>query len=201
LKVKRRMKLFNETLIFIDTETGGLNPKEHSLLTVALIVVQDNKLVDQKEWKVKHSTYHVTGKSLEVNGININDFHKEAMDKEEVGKEIIHFLSKYCSKKKKGIFVGQNTIFDKNFLEAFLQSLTNKVPFHDYQKIIGHRYIDLMSITAFLNMAGIIETNGIGLDAVIEKFGLQVEARHTALDDARLTKEGLYKMIELITKK
>ncbi|PLS19120.1 hypothetical protein CVD28_01560 [Bacillus sp. M6-12] len=192
--------MLNETLIVIDTETGGLHPKEHSLLTVGLIVVQNLQVVEQKEWKIKHSTYHVTGKSLEVNGINILEFDKEAMDKEQVGKEIMEFLSKYCTKKNKGIFVGQNTIFDKNFLEAFLQSLKDTTRFELYQKIIGHRYIDLMSITAFLNLAEVIDTKGIGLDAVIEKFGLQVEARHTALDDARLTFEGVLQMIQLVKK-
>ena len=162
------------------------------------MVMKDDKIIDKKEWKIKHTTYHVTKEALDINKIDINEFDKEAMNKEKVGREIIEFLSKYCSNEQKGMFVGQNTIFDKNFLEVFLGSLENKSRIENYYKIITHRYIDIMSITAFLNMANLIDTDGLGLDRVINYFNLDVQARHTALDDARLTFEGLQKMIQLV---
>lgn len=187
----------NQTLIFIDAETTGLNPKLHNLLTLALMVVKDNKLVAKKEWKIKHLTYHVTEEALKVNGIDINEHDKVAQDKELVGREIIKFLNQHCNPEKRAMLVGQNTIFDKNFLETFLAGLNNE-RLTAYNKLVTHRYIDLMSITAFLNLAGVIKTEGIGLDAIIKHFDIPVKARHTALDDARMTIEGLYKMIQLL---
>lgn len=189
--------MLNNPLIVIDTETGGTNPNEHSLLTVALMVVKNHEIVDFKEWKIKHSTYCVTSKALEINGIDIKQHDKEAMVAKEVAKQINLFISKHCSKQNKGILVGQNTIFDKNFIETFLSSVGSTY-LEEFYRLVSRRYIDLMSITAFMNMTGVLDTDGLGLDAVIKELDLPVKARHTALDDAQLTLLGLYKMIQFI---
>lgn len=190
--------MLKDILIFTDVETGGLNPKQHSLLTVAFVIVQNNEVVNKKEWKVKHPTYHVTTNALEVNGIHLVEHDKEAIDREQVGSEMIEFLSQYCSEEKKGILVGQNTVFDKNFIEAFLLGLIDLSNWAEYKKIISHRYIDLISITAFLNMAGVIETEGLKLDNVIKALNLEVKARHTAMDDAEVTWQGMSHMLQLV---
>ncbi|WCK57265.1 3'-5' exonuclease (plasmid) [Aneurinibacillus sp. Ricciae_BoGa-3] len=192
--------MIKETLIVVDTETGGLDPKRDSLLTVAFVVLDGTRVIAKQEWKIKHPTYHVTAKALEVNGIDLVTFDKEALPKEQVAHEMITFLGTHCSERK-GMFVGQNTIFDKAFIENFLKGLNDTSYFSAYKDLISRRYVDLMSITAFLNMAGVLDTDGLGLDKVIETFNLPVEARHTALDDAKVTLDGLVKMIGLIQTK
>lgn len=190
--------MLNDTLIVFDSETGGLDHKIHSLLTVAFLVIKKNKVVERREWKIKHPTYHVTEEAMKINGIDLKKFDKVAIDKERAGREIVKFLSKHCSKESKGLFVGQNTIFDKNFLETFLSGLMNKELLTTYKEIINHRFIDLISITAFLNMAELLDTKGLGLDKVIDKLQLNVKARHTAMDDAEVTWEALQRMIQLV---
>lgn len=191
--------MLNDTLIVIDTETGGLDPKEHSLLTLALMVVKNKEVIAQKEWKIKHSTYNTTAKALEVNGIDLVKHDKEATESKVVAEEVLGFLQEHCSKEDKGLLVGQNTIFDKNFLESFFGSMNDSSLVSAYYKLVSHRYIDLMSITAFLNLSGVLYTDGLGLDKVIEALNLDVVARHTATDDARLTWEALSRMTELMT--
>lgn len=190
--------MLKDTLIVTDSETGGLNPKENSLLTLALMVVKNKEVVAQKEWKIKHDTYNVSAGALEVNGIDLVNHGKEATEAEVVGEEIIAFLEEHCSKEEKGMLVGQNTIFDKNFIEAFFVSLKNKELLRAFYRLVSHRYIDLMSITAFLNLSGVLNTDGLSLDAVIEALNLDVKARHTATDDARLTWEALLRLTELM---
>lgn len=190
--------MLKDTLIVIDTETGGLNPKENSLLTVALMVVKNKEVIAQNEWKIKHASYNVSARAMEVNGIDLVEHDKEATHAEVAGEEMIAFLEAYCSKEEKGMLVGQNTIFDKNFLEGFFSSLKNKTLMGAYYRLVSHRYIDLMSITAFLNLSGVLDTDGLSLDAVIESLNLEVKARHTATDDARLTWEALLRLTELM---
>lgn len=190
--------MLKDTLIVTDSETGGLNPKENSLLTLALMVVKNKEVVAQKEWKIKHDTYNVSAGALEVNGIDLVKHGKEATEAEVVGEEIIAFLEEHCSKEEKGMLVGQNTIFDKNFIEAFFVSLKNQELLRAFYRLVSHRYIDLMSITAFLNLSGVLNTDGLSLDAVIEALNLDVKARHTATDDARLTWEALLRLTELM---
>lgn len=193
--------MLDDTLVVIDGETGGLDPKVHSLLTLALLVVKNNKIVVRKEWKIKHSTYHITDEAMKINGIDLNTLDRVGISKEQAGREIVKFLSKHCSKESKGLFVGQNTIFDINFLDVLLKSLNDENLYNEYKSLMNHRYIDLISITAFLNMANIIKTDGLGLDKVIEALQLSVKARHTALDDAEVTWAGLQHMIGLVQQK
>ena len=160
--------MLKDTLIVIDTETGGLNPKDNSLLTVALMVVKNKEVLSQKEWKIKHASYNVTAKAMEVNGINLVEHDEDATEAETVAEEIIELLQEHCSKESKGMLVGQNTIFDKNFLEAFFASLNNKELMSAYYRVVSHRYVDLMSITAFLNLSGVLDTEGLSLDDVIK---------------------------------
>ncbi|MEQ8198765.1 MAG: exonuclease domain-containing protein [Clostridiaceae bacterium] len=190
--------MLKDTLLFIDTETGGLDASTHSLLTVAIGVVQERKLLELREWSIKHGTYNVTAGAMAVNKINLLEHDAASTDKEAAALEILEFISKYCSKESKGVLAGQNTMFDKNFLETFLAGLKNRNAIWEYRKIVSHRYIELMSITAFLNDAGVLNTPGLKLDDLISESGLKVQSRHTAIDDVRVTYKAYCKMLDLI---
>jgi len=196
--MKGEYEMLKDTLLFIDTETGGLDPSTHSLLTVAIGVVKEGNLLELREWSIKHGTYNVTAGAMAVNKINLQEHDAASTDKEAVALEILEFISKYCSKESKGVLVGQNTVFDKNFLEAFFAGLKNRNAIWDYRKIVSHRYIDLMSITAFLNDADVLNTPGLKLDDLISELGLKAESRHTAIDDVRVTYEAYCKMLDLV---
>lgn len=193
--------MFNPTLIFIDTKTGGTSPIRHSLLTVAFLVVQNNEIVNQKEWKIKHSTYQVTAKALEMNQIHLSQFDQEAIEKEQAGQEMIQFLSQYCSEENKGMLVGRNTTTDISFLEAFFKSLIDLTPYETYTKIISHHSVDIISITAFLSLAGIFSPDDLSLDAILEKLSIKPMTGHPSLDDAGATFEEYSKMLDLVRSK
>ncbi len=195
--------MLNRTLVVVDTETGGLIPTEHSLLTVAFLIVQDMSLVAKREWKIKHKTWNVTTGALGINGINLVEFEKEALDGITVASEMISFLRQYCTEENRGILVGQNTVFDRDFIRFFLERTYGVCDgltyFQWFDKIIDRRYIDLMSITAFMNLASMIDTDGLGLDKVIEVLGIPMEGRHTALGDAISVYEALSTMISKVS--
>ena len=57
----------NNRYVFVDTETGGLIPTKHSLLSVGLVVWDKSLgIVDQKEVFIKSKRY-VTEKAKSIN--------------------------------------------------------------------------------------------------------------------------------------
>lgn len=59
-------------LLFLDTETGGLNDQIHSLLTVGFVVMEDDQIVDTLEIFLKLDEYHYDEEAMEINQINLN---------------------------------------------------------------------------------------------------------------------------------
>lgn len=181
----------NETMVVIDTETGGLDPSQHSLLTVALIVTRNLEIIASKEWHLKHEDYRATERALEINGIDIEAHDASATPAAEAISDMLDFLDDHRLPEERIVLFGQNTIFDKQFLEAAVEQSGHM---KRYRSIVSHRYIDLMSITAFLNLSGHIKTDNLGLDAVITSLGIEREPRHNALGDARMTLKALVDM-------
>lgn len=187
--------MLNETIIVIDTETGGLDPHQHSLLTVALIVTRNLEIIASHEWQLKHEEYHVTERALEINHIDIKEHDASAMPVAEVIDDMLDFIDRHRQPNERVVLLGQNTIFDKGFFETSVEwaGQTKR-----YRSLVSHRYIDLMSITAFLNLTGHIRTEGLGLDAVIEALNIDKEHRHSALGDARMTLRAFMEMYKQI---
>lgn len=63
--------------IFIDTETGGIDPNYSSLLSIGLIVWEDRKIKCSKEFFIKQKSYNVTSIALRINNINLVDLEKK----------------------------------------------------------------------------------------------------------------------------
>ncbi len=65
-----------DRLLFIDTETGGLNPNKHSLLSLAMVVWEDMEIIDSQELLINDGKLSVTEEALSINKIDIEK-HKQ----------------------------------------------------------------------------------------------------------------------------
>lgn len=190
--------MMDQTIIIIDTETGGLDAENHSLLTVSMIATRGRLFLKAADWKVKHRGYHVTPQALEINGIDLVTHDKEATEAYQVASGICQFIEEVRKDpSEKVVFLGQNTAFDMAFLERFMQSCYGLSLF---KKLVSHRKLDLMNMTAFLNLSGLLKTDGLGLDDVVKALGIKVPERHTAYGDAWATLEALNHMLRLLDK-
>lgn len=168
---------------FVDIETGGLKKDKHSVLTIALILVRENKILDKIEWKVRHAEYVTSAKALEINQIDLVAHDKEATPAIEVIDAFEKMVRKHIREEERLVFVGQNTTFDIGFLEVlFKQYGKSEV----WKELISYRFVDLMSITALLSAAGQIEVESLSLDSVMEALDMSMgtSERHTAMADA-----------------
>lgn len=171
-----------ERLLFIDTETGGLDPGKHSLLSLAMVVWEDSEILESKEILINDGVLSVTKEALSINNIDIENHKLSAVAPAQAMDEIISFTVKHFPHPQKITLAGHNVHFDIDFLKCFFAA-NNK----DFSGYFSHRVIDTSSILNYLYLAGRIKRKAISSDAAFDLFDIKVEGRHTALGDAVAT--------------
>lgn len=185
---------FKEKLLFIDTETGGVIPEKHSLLSIGLVVWDiDKGILDKKEIFVKHKDYAVTKGAQRVNKFNLEEHETKAIDPIMVIDEIDEFCLRNFPQDHKIIVAGHNIIFDINFIRFFLSQYNRS-----FENMFSHRSIDTASILQFLQISQKIDVAITSSTEGFKYFGIKVDNRHSALSDSIATAELFSKMIELI---
>src|SRR5579871_6679381 len=104
-------------LILPDTESGGLDPKNNSLLTFHAKVFNDNfEIIDQLSLAIKHPYYKVTAEALSVNKIDLIKHDAIAIPVANCQVILDNFLMNHASNEKL-ILVGHNVIaHDEQFI-------------------------------------------------------------------------------------
>lgn len=189
-------------LLVIDTETGGLDPTTHSILSVGAIVWEDGKLGDSFEVYVLEPTLQVDNKAMEINRISLPWLQQHGLSPVDAVNQFVDFIGRnfkeYQDKGDKIPVAGHNVNFDVGFLKR-LFSLANK----DYERVFSHRVLDTAGILRFLSLAGKISIHGAGSTAAFDYFNINISSseRHTSLADARATGQLLTKLVELVKPK
>lgn len=186
-------------LLFVDVETGGLNPKEHSLLSVGLAVWESGVIIDKVEYFVAEDKYNVTAKAMEINKLNLAEVYEKGISTEELSSEIHNFVKKHFTKESifgKATLAGWNVAFDIAFLkELFVKNDREEL----FNSTFSYRNIDIAGIVAFYNLMNVFySTQEIGsLDSAMKYFNLSCENRHSALGDVEVTIQVFNKLCEL----
>jgi DNA polymerase-3 subunit epsilon len=176
--------MMRDRLLFIDTETGGLDPARHSLLSLAMVVWEDTQILDSQEILIDDGILSVTAEALAVNKIDLEKHKLAAVSPTEAMEKILAFIGQHFPGQGKITLAGHNVHFDAAFLRTFF-SANNK----DFSKFFSHRMIDTSSILHYLYLAGRLKQKATSSDKAFGLFDIQVEGRHTALGDAVATAE------------
>lgn len=177
-------------LLFLDTETGGLNPSSQSLLQVGLVAYCDGKIKDKKFISIKEEEYYITAEAMMYNGLDLyNDVYKNGLRTEEAVEEIIKFIQ--ISFKSKPILVGHNVALDKYFLKKLFET-----EYEDMDEYISYRMIDTMSLIWGLHMVGKLPIEACSSSGAFDYFNIDVKGRHTAIGDCLGTVELYEKLLE-----
>ena len=183
-------------LMFIDTETGGINPQKHSLLSVGIVIWdREEGELYSAEYFLKSDTYHVTKTAQQINHFAIESHGLNALDAAEV-------ISHVCELKKVFFFdypviplAGHNTQFDVQFIKKMFEDCNRS-----YEKVFSHRIVDTYSILKFLSDCGVVCGDVSSSAKAFRMFDIQVNGRHTALGDARATMQ-LYECLLRLNQK
>lgn len=180
-------------LLFIDTETGGLDPDKHSLLSIAMVIWEDSKIIDSMEILVNDGILSVTREALSINKIDLEEHKRSAVSSSLAMDEILLFIGKHFPGQGKITLAGHNVHFDADFLKRFFSSNNQ-----NFSKYFSHRIIDTSSILHYLYLAERIKHKAISSDEAFDLFNIKVEGRHTALGDAMATAQLFTKLLSLI---
>lgn len=179
-------------ILWLDTETTGLNPKKHGLREIGYIMVIDGQVVKKDVLYIDPRTYkkgtEIDIRALELSNITIDDFYYYS-DSNCVFDDFRVILDKY-SKGEKFILAGFNVKFDNDFLREWFYDNNAGVDFKDY---FHYKVIDVFPLVITLKHLGFIDTVDDKLKTVCEHFNIPIDA-HNALSDIEATK-NLYELI------
>ena len=188
-------------IIFIDTETGGVNPEKAALIQLSGIIRIDKKDVEKFNFYIKpFENSEVTEKALEVQGRTLEELKTDKyVEEKEVYKQFINILDKYIDKydrTDKFIVAGYNVRFDVDILKVFFQRHGNNFLFSylDSSMLDPLYSIRLLQIAEVLP---VLENNK--LETWCKHFGIELKA-HDSLEDIEATKKLIGKLISLIRK-
>lgn len=183
-------------LLFVDAETGGLDPATASLLSVGLVIWEEGIIKAQTEIFLKHEFMTISPEAIAVNKINLLEHLEKAIYPVDAAKAMLDFCSRHLSSPPPWVIGGHNIYFDLGFLRPFLKS--QNYEWHEY---FSHRAVDTSSILRFLFLSGILEEEIVSSNQAFEHFNIKVEGRHTALGDALATAELFNKLLTLVKSK
>jgi DNA polymerase-3 subunit epsilon len=185
-------------LIYIDTETTGLTPGRNDIIELAGIIEIDGVVKEEFDLYMQPFDYNtVEAKALEINQFTLDQL-KTFPTGQQAYADFISILKKYVNpydKTDKFVVVGQNVKFDLDHMRAWFTKCGDKFfgSFFDY-----HAY-DLVSISMFLKLSGMINPEKMKLEHIAAYFGIRYGS-HRAIEDIRVTREVFLKYYELIKK-
>lgn len=182
-------------ILFLDTETGGLNPWVNSLLQVGAVAYINDEVTDLLKFNIKLDTYNVTDRAMEINGLKFRDLRATGLTPAEGVETLNKFITKNFGDEKP-ILAGHNPSIDKYMLLVQLYE-ANNLSMDDF---INHRMIDTMSLVWFCYDLGLLPKEACSGAGAFRHFGIYPELLHDALSDAADT-VLLYKNLLALVRK
>jgi DNA polymerase-3 subunit epsilon len=180
-----------ERILFIDTETGGINPDVDSLLSIGLVCWENGEILAKKEIFIKHKEYHIVKRAQSINGITEEFLEKYGITEEMAINELLDFCKLNFSFNNRITIAGHNISFDVNFLKKLFKN--NNLSFSKY---FSHRFIDTASILMFLSYANKLPNGIISSSEAFKYYGIYIENRHSAVEDALATAKMFTKILK-----
>ena len=177
-------------LVFVDTETTGLDANQHEIIEIGLVRVKQEWSVGEKpkftfisEWSAKIKPLHLEladPKALLINGYTPNGW-TDAISASDA-------ITLFSEKTNGAIMVAHNVAFDAGFIDNYFKTYGIKNKMH-YSRLdtISMAYIALQNNPAL---------NGLSLPELCNYFDITNEHAHSALSDARADFELFKKLMD-----
>lgn len=185
--------------LILDTETGGIDPEKHSILSVAGFGwSMGEEPVELFDILIREDPLWVDARSMDINHIDLNRVVREGLDPKDAVELIDRALLPFFGESK-ACLVGHNIGFDIAFLKKMYTKAWRGKRFDDH---FAYRSVDTSTILTFLMEARVIPSGKPSSDRMFEMFGIEVpeEDRHTARGDALATVKAFEAMIRLVDK-
>lgn len=170
--------LLEEDWVVVDVETTGSSPSRGDRITEVAAVRVSGGEVKETYSTLVNPQRRIPSMITALTGIT-DEMVRAAPSFHEIAPRLMESL-------EGRVFVAHNAAFDWRFVTAELERTT------------GHRMEGRQLCTVRLARKLLPELSSRSLDALALYFGLQIEARHRALDDAVATAEVLVRFFEML---
>ena len=181
----------NKPFLVVDTETGGLDCNEHSLLSIAGVAWDvDSGVTPLFSFYVKESGIVATKQALNVNKIDLKEVRNTGLVPREAVSRIRGALDAHFGAHRSPIqLVAHNAPFDLGFIRRLYRRAQE-----EFSEDFRDRALDTCSILQFLIMTGAAEGYRASADVLFKTAGVSIpeNERHTALGDAMATAESMH---------
>ena len=182
-------------LVIIDTETGGLDSNEHSILSLGAVVWTDGVLSEPFHMYIREENMVTTPEAMKVNGITEADL-SHAMSPSFVVTHFEDWLRSVGVYGKQTLGGHNIAAFDMGFVRRLYRLAgRKKMPF-DYH------VLDTMSFAIGLRFAGRLQVANVKLDTLCENFAIKIRepgTRHNAAEDAIATAKLFTRLVDMMT--
>ncbi len=182
-------------ILWLDTETGGLDEERHSLLQVSCTITSANmcRTIDHLHLDVRppDGVFSVTAKALDITRIDISQHSKTALPYDTAATRLESLLYRYGSRERL-VCAGWNVQFDLGFVHRCL------VPASYWWTYCRHVTLSVDSIAIAALLQGVIQPPQLSLCAVAEHLGIDTLGAHRAERDVQITIEVYQAILDLI---
>lgn len=185
-------------ILFIDSETTGLDSKRNTMIELAARIDVDGVPLDRFSVKLFNPQTITNLGALKVNNTKLSDLLKNKPEAEAIMMFVDWLLD--IRKKVRGdiVLCGQNPGFDLRFL---LDAL-NKYGIEGLESIIGYKTLDTYGLALALVECGKLKTenNKLSLTDIAKALSVNmtVNVPHTAVGDVEIVAEVLYGLLALV---
>ena len=190
VKEPSRLSSALKEILIIDTETSGVNPQVHSILSLGV-----TPLVGEFEEHFFISEPEVIAdpRSMAIHGISLDWLSENGESPALVCERFERAVNHQGTSSV--ILAGHNIAFDIAFMKR-LYRVANRA----WPSMISHRSLDTHTMLWQLAVAGRIPFDACSSDGAFKHFDCSppTELRHSALGDAIATKELFLKLLDIL---
>jgi DNA polymerase-3 subunit epsilon len=184
--------------MIVDTETGGLDPSQHSILSIAALVWHEGAVIDEMYTLIAEPEIVAEAGALKVNKLTIEQVQDEGVSPYTAVVALRSMLLKHDMRTDVRL-AGHNVAFDVGFLKRLLRLAGEEAM---YRKMFSYRSLCTQTGALLLEQAGVIDLPGgsASLDALVKLWTIKLDRSegHNALADAYATAGVLNKELALI---
>ena len=187
-------------ILVIDCETGGFDPSDSSLLSIAGVCLDtiESSIVPCFDLLVREPVLKVLPEAIKFNKINLNNIIEHGQEPKDIVDQIQNSLYEHFREqriKSEPIALGgHNVWYDAAFLRKMYR-YANK----NFDKDFLRRHVDTASMLAFLMISRKILEEPVSSDHLFKVAGIKIpkNKRHTAMGDAYATAQAIIVLSEM----
>jgi len=197
-------------ILFLDTETTGLDPVKNRLLEIsarldvdAFVSSKDGKGVLPERFNIKMLMPYYDESMITLGALKVNKrkliedrvINEKAFSSDSGAVEFVDWLLRMHQKYGDFVVCGHNIVFDISFISEALK----RMGIEGLKDLTGYRMIDTASIATFMRFAGLLNIEKSSLSDIGKAMNIPVDGLHDATFDVDLTASVLYAMVKRVT--